>query len=356
MKYLGYSAEEFANDSFFIRWVKSPDEESEWFWRSFMNEHPSAIVRIEEARRLVLGLHFSFDALGDDELERMRNSLLMRVRADKEDERVGQTHRIPLWMKAAAAVLFACTIGFTSYFFVRDSAREQVAGVMPDASSLEQRSNPDGQKSVLFLSDGTKVWLNAASRISYAPDFGQTASRDVYLEGEAFFDVTHDPEKPFVVHTSSIQVKVLGTSFNVKSYSEDKTIETTLVQGSVRIEQSDAVGRHTGVVELKPNQRAVFDKVSRIINVNEVVAANSGSWKENRLVFDGEAIDNVLSQMERWYNVRIHAADRGHLDCRITASIENESLQEVLKLIEATHGVKCIVSGMDVFVEGKLCN
>ena len=73
-------------------------------------------------------------------------------------------------------------------------------------------------------------------------------------------------------------------------------------------------------------------------------------------MFDGEPIDNVLLQMERWYNVRIHAADRGQLDCRITASIENESLQEVLKLIEATHGVKCIVSGMDVFVEGKLCN
>src|SRR5690606_37889089 len=99
----------------------------------------------------------------------------------------------------------------------------------------------------LFLADGTKVWLNAASRISYGKNFGNGALRDVYLDGEAFFDVAHDPDKPFIVHTSSIQIKVLGTSFNVRSYAEDNTIETTLVQGKVRIEHPDQAGEPSGV-------------------------------------------------------------------------------------------------------------
>lgn len=359
MKYLDYSAGDFANDSFFIRWVKSPDEESDWFWQSFMTEHPSCAKEIDEARRLVLEVSFPYDALGEGEMDRMRNSMLMRVKADREVERPREaflTSAMAAWLKAAAVALIVCTVGLASYFAVRDSGSAPIAKSTAEETLLEQRSNPVGQKSVLFLSDGTKVWLNAASRISYAPDFRQTQTRDVYLEGEAFFDVTHNPDKPFVVHTSSIQVKVLGTSFNVKSYSEEKTIETTLVEGSVRIEQSDEAGRQLGVVELKPNQRAVFDKASRVINVREIFAAGSGSWKEDRLVFDEEPIDNVILQMERWFNVKIHAADRGHLDCKMTASIDNESLQDVLKLIEATHGVKCIVSGMDVFIEGKLCN
>ena len=134
--------------------------------------------------------------------------------------------------------------------------------------------------------------LNAASRISYLREFDHGATRDVYLEGEAFFEVAHRDNQPFIVHTSSLRIKVLGTSFNVKSYSEEETIETTLIQGKVRIEQSDSSGNRIGDIELKPNQRAVFNKQSKVIDVREVPETSSEAWKQNEMVFDGETIDN----------------------------------------------------------------
>ena len=361
MRYRDYSAEEFANDGFFIRWVRRPDEESDWFWTSFIRENPNCRPHIEEARAMISMLDFGVHGLEETETNSMRNSLMMALRAEKEDHREkmsAQTLRVSkdqtVWLRVAATFVII-SLAFTGLYFLKEApvASPEFA-VIPDRE-FEQRANPPGQKSVLFLSDGTKVWLNAASKISYVKDFSNAETRDVYLEGEGFFDVAHDSQKPFIVHTSSIRIKVLGTSFNVKSYPEERTIETTLVDGSVRIQPPGARGMRAGDVELKPNQKAVFDKESEVIDIREVVAANSGSWKQERLVFDGESLDNVILQMERWYDVKIQVQNRGNLDCRLTASIEKESLEEVLKLMETSHDIRYTISGQTVFIEGELC-
>ena len=361
MKYRDYSATDFANDSFFIRWVKNPDEESEWFWNSFVDENPLCRSEIAKARKLV-GLFESpsYD-LAEDDMRRMRNGLLMTLHAEREERKrngffpkARLSREGVIWLKLAAAIILiplVCGVllfstGNDDDLFLLTAEQESI---------LEKRVNPLGQKSVLFLSDGTKVWLNAASKISYLRNFAGSDTRDVYLEGEAFFDVAHDVHKPFVVHTSSIKIKVLGTSFNVKSYAEEKTIETTLVHGKVRIEQSDVKGNRIGDVELKPNQRAVFNKESKIINVREVAPGNTGSWKQDRLVFEEESIDNVIMQMERWFDVKIYVENKGNLDCKLTASIEKESLEEVLRLLEASHKIRYKINGSEVFIEGELC-
>ncbi|HTF18060.1 MAG TPA: FecR family protein [Chryseolinea sp.] len=361
MKYDDYSIQDFAGDSFFIRWVKHPDEESDWFWKSFIKENPECSTTIEKARELVSLLDFPSHDLSEVELSSMRNNLLMRLRADREehkDNKVLQARSLAIdgrWLKLAAAIIIIPLVSSLMFLVMKDSdGRLPLLGA-GQKGSIERRVNPVGQKSVLFLSDGTKVWLNAASKLSYTSDFSEQDTREVYLEGEAFFEVAHNKNKPFIVHTSSIKIKVLGTSFNVKSYSEEKTIETTLVNGKVRIEQADARGNRIGDVELKPNQCAVFTKTSKIINIKEVEADNSMSWKRETLVFDEESIDNVILQMERWFNVEIHVDDKGSLDCKLTANIQEESLEEVLKLIETTHNIHYSIIGNQVFIEGKLC-
>ncbi|MEO5599602.1 MAG: FecR family protein [Cyclobacteriaceae bacterium] len=362
LKYSRYSAQDFANDSFFIRWVKNPDEESDWFWKSFVRNNPSCKTEVERAREFISLLDFPNHNLTEDELSSMRNDLLMALRADKEEQR-DQMSRADMgfsgignyWVKLAAAVIIIPLISVAIFYLLNRSDNQISSLETGYESGVEKRVNAKGQKSILFLSDGTKVWLNAASKISYFKDFGNQDTRDVYLEGEAFFDVAHNEKKPFIVHTSSIKIKVLGTSFNVKSYFDEKTIETTLVHGKVRIEQSDVKGNRIGDVELKPNQRAVFNKESKIINIKVVVADNSLSWKRERLVFDEESIDNVVLQMERWYNVKIHVKNKGNLDCKLTASIENESLEEVLNLISLAHNIQFSISGSEVFLEGTLC-
>lgn len=362
LKYRRYSAQDFANDSFFIRWVKNPDEESDWFWKSFVKNSPSCKAEVEKARELISLLAFPSHNLTEDELNNMRNGLLMALHADKEEQRdqmsrpdTGFSGIGNYRIKLAAAVIIIPLVTVAFFYFSNRSDNQLSFPETGHESRVEKRVNAKAQKSILFLSDGTKVCLNAASKISYFKDFENQKTRDVYLEGEAFFDVAHNEKKPFIVHTSSIKIKVLGTSFNVKSYFEEKTIETTLVRGKVHIEQSDVEGNRIGDIELKPNQRAVFNKESKIININEVVADNSLSWKRERLVFDEESIDNVILQMERWYNVKIHVKNKGNLDCKLTASIENESLEEVLSFISVAHNIQYTISGGEVFLEGALC-
>jgi len=355
MKYDVYSVQDLANDSFFIRWVKNPDKESDLFWQSFMNENPDSRSRIEQARAMINALAFPAHQLSEEDLTGMRNSLLMAFSADEKDvkaiTRSSVIGKDRLWLKLAAAVLVMVLV--LSVIFV--TREKPTAPPLPYTTAMESRVNPVGQKSVLFLSDGTKVWLNAASKISYAEDFTEKSTRDVYLEGEAFFDVVHDRSKPFVVHTSSINIKVMGTSFNVKSYAEEKSVQTTLVYGKVLIEQADANGKRIGDVELKPNQCATFDRESKVIQVREVVASRSESWKSDRLVFDEEPMDHVILQLERWFNVKIHAVNKGSLTCKLTASVESESLRDVLKLVEASHNVHCRIEGNDVYIDGTLC-
>lgn len=360
MKYKDYSAKDFANDGFFIRWVKNPDEESDWFWKSFMKENPGCTEEIAKGRELISLFDFSVHDLPEASMDSMRTGLLMALRAEKEADIDNRPVNITAysragyrWLSLAAAIIVLPLIAIIFYSINLKNDDSSIRQSFK--STIEKRVNPSGQKSVLFLDDGTKVWLNAASKISYATDFIAHPTRDVYLEGEAFFDVAHNSDKPFIVHASSIKIKVLGTSFNVKSYSEEKTIETTLVHGKVRIEQSDVSGNRIGDVELKPNQRAVFNKESKIINIKEVVADNSSSWKQDRMVFDEETIDNVILQMERWYSVKIHVKNKGNLDCKLTASIEEESLEEVLKLLEASHNIEYKIVENEVFIDGALC-
>ncbi len=362
MKYKGYSARDFANDSFFIRRVKHPDEESEWFWKSFLKENPLSEPEIEKARELIEIFDFPEHHLPEEEVSGMRNGLLMALRADREElkdhiafRRGSHSKTGRQWLKLAAAIIIVPLIPLAAYFFAGGMNDKLTFHDADHKDGVEKKVNSAGQKSVLFLNDGTKVWLNVATKISYPRDFTDHRTRDVYLDGEAFFDVAHNVDKPFIVHTTSLRIKVLGTSFNVKSYSEETTVETTLVQGKVRIEQSDVEGNRIGDVELKPNQRAVFNKESKVIKIKEVQAASSGTWKQERLVFDGEPIDQVLLQMERWYQVKIHLENRENLKCKMTATIENESLEEVLKLLETSNNVHYKIEGKDVFLQGTFC-
>jgi ferric-dicitrate binding protein FerR (iron transport regulator) len=359
MKYQDYTASDFASDTFFIQWVKRPDDESEWFWNSFSAEHPDCRQEIQKARKIVTSLSFPEDPMGEDELLSMRQRLLLSLRVEKQEVSEQLTRRIPRktypWLKIAASVMIIALVCFNGHIFTNKATDAIAWSSQHDSRGFEERVNPSGQKSVLFLSDGTKVWLNAASKLSYRNDFGSGSTREVHLEGEAFFDVAHNADKPFIVHTSSIRIKVLGTSFNVKSYPEEKTIETTLVKGKVRIEGGDSKTNGIGDVELKPNQRAVFHKESKTINISEVDASNSGAWKQDRMVFHGETMDNVILQLERSYDVRIHVADKGSLTCKLTASIEKESLDEILELLKASHNIRYSIEGKDVFIEGRLC-
>ncbi len=360
MEFKDFNVEELAIHSFFIQWVKNPDPETTWFWESFLKEHPEKAAEIESAKALVLSLKFKTEELPDEAISNMRHRILLSIRADKAIEKENtELKSVKLESKYKiqwrwAAVLALPVVAIAFYLLVRSKRNEAGNLLFNTNIATENRTNPKGQKSVVLLSDGSKVWLNADSRITYSKDFNSGKTREVYLEGEAFFDVVKNPGKPFLVHTSAISIKVLGTAFNVKSYSTDKTIETTLVHGKVSIDRNDASKDESSLV-LKPNQRAIYSKTSKALNIEQVVAERTTEWKNNKLVFDDTPFSEAIAQLERWYDVTIHIEQSGDLSCGLTADLENEKLEDVLKLLETSHQVTCTVLGKEVFVKGTLC-
>jgi len=348
MKYKEYTALDFANDTFFIRWVKHPDAESDFFWHTFIRENPSRRNAIEEAREMVLSFNYQRHFLSDDTLAEMRNGLWMNFLAEKQTEKAAK-QRSRWWLAAAALLPLAL---FAGYLFLYDRTAPQT---IADNVHQNKTTRLHGRNSIVLLDDGTRIWLNDSSSLVYNTEFTGQPTRDVYLEGEAFFEVAKDASRPFIVHTSSIKIKVLGTSFSVKSYAHDKTVETTLVSGKVHIEQSDDRGQRISDIELKPNQKAVYNKESKVINVRDLENVTTASWKRDRLIFDEESVEHVLQQLEKWYGVEIHA-DADKLDCSLTATIEKESLEEILSLLQLSHGINYSIDGRNVFISGSFCN
>jgi ferric-dicitrate binding protein FerR (iron transport regulator) len=163
---------------------------------------------------------------------------------------------------------------------------------------------PYGKRSEITLADGTHIWLNSGSQLSYPSRF-KTNSRDVYLTGEAFFDVTADANKPFYVMTRDFKIKVLGTKFNVSSYSEDRTIQTVLLKGKVSAGKNKLFAE---TIDLYPGERLVYDKAGNNLAKEKVDVQLYTSWINGYLIFDNEPTTEVFKKLERYYNQRIIAS------------------------------------------------
>ena len=244
----------------------------------------------------------------------------------------------------AAAAVFAGLI-FFSWLYLRQSRHGA-----PELSRIETIAKP-GAKSRLLLPDGSVVWLNSGSRISYPASFTDSL-REVELEGEAYFDVAKDPGRPFTVHTRDIHIKVLGTVFNVKCYPEDDRTEATLISGLVQVQKTGGGSGET--LLLHPHEKVVVSRAPENVpagadiplpgamtvkhlkeNAADTAMAET-AWVYNKLVFDGEDFREIAAEMERWYNVKIIINDSTVAGYRFHAKFENESITEVLAALRLT--------------------
>jgi ferric-dicitrate binding protein FerR (iron transport regulator) len=211
-----------------------------------------------------------------------------------------------------------------------------------------------GSRVSFNLPDGTKGWLNSGSTLKYALNFED--NRRIELEGEAYFDVTPDKSNPFYVRTPEVQIRVLGTTFNLKAYPDDKTVETTLLTGTLEIQTLSEVGGEKQTIVLKPNQKATFQKntdrlsigekqsvpekmqgvqavrVSRNVDTVPVVA-----WKNHKLVFVNEPFESLLVKMERWYDVEITLLDTPRENLNYTGIFEKETVEQALRALKVAN-------------------
>jgi transmembrane sensor len=378
-KYRDYSAGDFLEDESFLRWLSNPTQEDNDFWNGFLKKHPYKKAEIKEAT-LIFNLFYSRE-----------NKLALTEQYElwkkiQEESKTAKHSLLPTFLKYAAILVFAFFSGAISYYIYQHTTNQnhfQLAEVIPakgeamiilsDGSkvpldkqmseisyskngeqlivnndTIKQKSGSQtesmnkviisyGKKSMIVLSDGTRVWLNAGSQLVYPAVFSGK-SRQVTLIGEAFFDVTKNPQNPFIVRTSDVSVQVLGTRFDVSAYPDDKIIQTVLEEGKVNLKYSGKgiLGREY-VVEMQPNQMVEFDRTSGEARSKLVDVSKYVSWKDGMLEFEKIDLGRALMQVERFYNVKIHLSDPEIGTYKLSGKLDlKDEPEEVLNVIKLT--------------------
>lgn len=257
--------------------------------------------------------------------------------AEAESQPRAVTRRLG-WLKYAAAVAAVVAVGFFSYRGGQSQLETAMGDIVVEA--------PQGSRIQMTLPDGTKVWLNAGSKISYSQSFG-LVNRLVLLAGEGYFEVAHNEELSFSVESENVRVKVLGTKFNFRDYPSDAEATVSLAEGSVAMNSQ----QHPADEQLlKPGQRVTVDKQTGKIRVEEYEVTNATQWTSGKLIFDGEPLQEIVKTLERSYNVKITIADNRLLTLRFYGDFlrQEQTLSEVLDALAATGKIKYNIKGKDV--------
>ncbi len=253
----------------------------------------------------------------------------------------------------------ASIIGFL--FIIKKSPEE----TLKHSSASNEVTTRKGSKSNIKLPDGTQVWLNADSRISYTKEFGDK-TREVTLTGEAYFDVVHDSVHPFLIHTGNAVIKVLGTAFNVRNYPQDKSLETSLIRGKIEVTLID---RPDEKIILKPlekliirNDRPDRDSIIRKNVIDKPVLTSvtytmvdslvaETSWMKDKMVFINLPLEKIAEELERKFAVTVHFNSATTRQYRYTGVFGTEELDEILEILKQSRKIKYSITNKHVIIE-----
>jgi transmembrane sensor len=284
--------------------------------------------------------------------------LQQRIENETGDESPAESRRlVRRWLAWAAAASVAIAVGVWGWL--------QVQTPTPQPTALVEQINQKGTRSQIRLADGSVVWLNADSHLRFPKAFTGDL-REVTLEGEAFFKVTHNPKQPFVVRLATGSVRVLGTSFNIRAYPGDSTVETSVVTGRVAfvakpVATEQQPGSKTTAVQkdtlfLTPNTKAIQSLTRQSVAREPTVAVNQIAWTESKLVFRNTPMGEVAKTLERWYGTPVTLERESLRHCPLTGTFQNQSLREVMNLIAMTNRFQYELSPSQVTIKGPGCD
>ena len=233
-------------------------------------------------------------------------------------------------LQRVAAVLFLPVFFLSVWLWIQDEKTTPV-------QYIEVQSNP-GMVSSFNLPDGSLVWLNGGSRLRY-PNIFNGDYREVEMSGQGYFEVKHNAAKPFLVKTDeNFSLEVLGTSFNLTAYNDEDVIEATLVEGSVKLH----LEQNGGMVQkqMHPDEKATYFKNSQTLSVETVNSEHEIAWKDNRLIFKGHSMEQVVRSLSRYYNVRFVVKNNQVMNSEITAKFHHDQLPQVMEYLKIASGVR----------------
>ena len=360
-------------DKHFKGLLTNRDQEELDVWLKSENENPLLLQEIEADFKN--GVSFPEDFLSD------KQSAWQKIirRINVTDSSV--VSRKLVYRAVAAVVIPLLLVGFGSGWYFQKRVQYQ-----DDSSAYTTIISPRGQRTQVVLPDNSKVWLNSNTTIKYPSNFNQK-DRKVYIDGEAYFDVTHNQSKPFIVNTSSFNIKVYGTTFNVSAYKGDNIIETTLVKGKISITGLNIKGSKAGEIVLMPNESFKYYKNEQLVEsdmkkelkhlatstgVNKspsvisvqptspkaIVVQNVNvepiiGWKEGKLYFDNETFENLSTKFELRYDVKIHFEDKRVANLKYTGVFEKENINQALDALKLTTPFEYKMNLKDIYISYK---
>jgi ferric-dicitrate binding protein FerR (iron transport regulator) len=383
--------ERLIENPLFFKWIYHPSEEINFYWEHYLEVHPEQAPQIKKLKsQFEEHLKFRQEKLSDSEKKALAKKILFQLNRTERKKK----HRlfIQASMRYAAVALLFFAIGSGLVYLYMESRQSEVfvdntglpaqvqepvliignkeqVKLNQGKSELEYSSEGDvrinhettfpnqnddvipemntlvipyGSRSEIVLSDGTKVWLNAGSRLIYPSRFVDK-DREVLLSGEAFFSVKENSNQPFVVKTADVKVEVLGTKFNVSAYPEDYSVQTVLTEGSVKIRKSEA-GLFNKATKLEPGQMAYFNKKSEEATIYEVDTKQYTSWTQGLWNFSNTDFNRIVKRLERYYNIRFQFDDPMKGTIQITGKLDvtqdQEEVFEYLSKITGLHFIK----------------
>ena len=291
------------NESF-ISWVKNPKGDNRTFWEGWVADNPGKFAVIEEARHFILSLNFKKEVLPQKEVTKMLDSIHSSTPTRRPITQIFKISRF-------AAALFLGILAFAGYIYI---------------NSLQTKiSTQFAEKKNVVLPDGSTVILNSLSELQYSKTWTEDDHREVWIDGEAYFDVTQNPQagsSTFIVHTDEFDIEVLGTKFNVF----DRTEETNVVLESGKIKITNISEENVAEAdnnELTPGQQVIC-KTDKLIKRSVANTEIYTSWKDNKVVFDETPIIRAIEILEKSYGYKITLKDQSLLEKKITGSIPSD--------------------------------
>jgi transmembrane sensor len=280
----------------------------------------------------------------DDNFRKDRQTVDDIIKQDLT-RKVRKMQRQSMFYKLAAVFALPLALAISFYYFsLRDISASQ-------APQICEVISPKGHIAKCILPDGTEVWVNTGSAITYdATTFNHTI-REINLSGEAYFDVAPNVEKPFLVITTMASINVTGTSFNVKSYPESGVFEAVLAKGSIEMKLNNTA-RQT--VQLLPGERAIFDLDKKGIVIEKVDAEIFSAWRNGEILFKDATLQDLLTELERIYDIRFQMKDKKLGEFRFRGMFSyNNNLIEALEKIKRTSGIEYYIVNKEVWLSKK---
>lgn len=348
-RYNHYIVEDFVWDVYFRQWVLSPTRETDIAWNEWVENNPEKSDIIQQARSIVLSMRLNEPTISEPEIREVISRTMSRINKPSQSFAGSETAEQPLyrtiWFQIAAAVTFLLMFTWIGYSFYDKGSvsqiRENPYSISGGELLLVEKINTTSSNLLVSLHDGSRITLSPKGRIRY-PERFTDAKREVYLEGEAFFEVAKDPDHPFFVYAHGLITKVLGTSFRVKAYelSDEVTVEVTTGRVSV-FAQSDpdvmekASNRELEGVVLNPNQKIIYAReevrmVKTLVEKPEIVLPKA---EVPQFEFEDTPASEAFTSIGKAYGIDILFDEDLLKGCPLTATLDNQTLHEKLTII-----------------------